>query len=144
MRAPLAAIMSWGLPIVCIEITLQALSHICKHRTSDKKYWVKIMKRPLTATLTWGLPNIRDYTLSTESHRRALNIRQKVLGEYGENIADSYHGLGVSQCMLTDYMSATESHKRVLNTRQKVLAEDHENTSDSYFNLGITQHMLRD
>ena len=73
-----------------------------------------------------------DYTSATESHKRALNIRQKVLGQDHENIADGYFNLGVAQYMLKDYASATESHKRALNIRQKVLGEDHENTADSY------------
>ena len=53
---------------------------------------------------------LRDYTLATESLKRALNIRQKVLGEDHERTADSYHALGVTQYMLRDYTSAIESH----------------------------------
>ena len=54
---------------------------------------------------------LRDYTLATESHKRALNIRKKVLGEDHERTANSYHVLGVTQYMLRDYTSATESQK---------------------------------
>ena len=74
---------------------------------------------------------LRDYTSATELHKRALNIRQKVLGADQDNTATSYFNLGTTQCMLRDYTSATESHKRALNIRQKVLSEDHENTADS-------------
>ena len=86
---------------------------------------------------------LKNYASATESHKRALNIRQKVLGEDHENTADSYHELGVAQYMLGDYTSATESHKQALSIRQKVLGEDHEKTADSYFNLGVTNISLK-
>ena len=76
-----------------------------------------------------------DYTSATESNKRALNIRQKELGEDHENTAHSYFNLGITQYVLTDNNLATQSHKRALNIRQKALGEDHENTADSYFNL---------
>ena len=37
----------------------------------------------------------KDHTSATESDKRALNIRQKVLGEDHEKTADSYFNLGV-------------------------------------------------
>ena len=52
-----------------------------------------------------------DYTLATESHKQALNIRQKVLGEDQKNTAESYHELGLTQDVLRDYTSATESQQ---------------------------------
>ena len=82
---------------------------------------------------------LRDYTSATESHKRALNIRQKVLGEDHDKTTVSYLNLGATQSMLGDYTLATESHKRALNIRQKVLGEDHKNTADSYHELGLTQ-----
>ena len=64
---------------------------------------------------------LEDYTSATESHKRALkralNIRQKVLGEDHENATESYFNLGLTQYILSDYTSATESNKRVLNIR---------------------------
>ena len=60
---------------------------------------------------------LEDYTSATESHKRALNIRQKVLGEDHKKTADSYFNLGATQYILSDYTSATESNKRVLNIR---------------------------
>ena len=42
---------------------------------------------------------LKDYMSAIESRKRALNIGQKVLGEDHENNVDSYHGLGVSQCI---------------------------------------------
>ena len=55
-----------------------------------------------------------DYTSATESNKRALNIRQKVLGEHHKKTASCYYKLGASQNMLYDYTSATESKKRAL------------------------------
>ena len=86
---------------------------------------------------------LNDYMSATKSNKRALNIRQKVLGEDHEKTADSYFNLrtksyanlGNTQYVLKDYTSATESHKRALNIRQKILGEDRENTPHSYFNL---------
>ena len=72
-----------------------------------------------------------DYASATESNKRALNIRQKVLGEYHKKTASSYYKLGASQYMLYDYTSATESKKRALK-RQKVFGEDYESSSKSY------------
>ena len=69
---------------------------------------------------------LSDYTSATESHMRALNIRQKVFGKDHESTAPSYANLGITQYMLRDYTSATESHKGALNIRQKVLGEDYE------------------
>ena len=51
---------------------------------------------------------LKEYTSAIESHKRALNIRQKVLGEDDENTADSYNELGRTQYMLKDYTSAIE------------------------------------
>ena len=51
-----------------------------------------------------------DYTSATESHKRALTIKQTVFGENHENTAESYHWLRLTQNMLSDYSSATESH----------------------------------
>ena len=64
---------------------------------------------------------IKDYTSATESHKRALNIRQKVLGEGHAKTADSYHKLGFTQYLLKGYTSATESesNKRALNIGQR-------------------------
>ena len=73
-----------------------------------------------------------DYTSATESNERALNIRQKVLGEYHKKTASSYYKLGASQYMLYDYTSATESKKRALKIRQKVFGEDYESSAKSY------------
>ena len=67
---------------------------------------------------------LRDYTSATESHKGALSIRQKVLGEDNENTACSYHEPGPTQYMLRDYTSGTGSHMQALNIRQKVLGED--------------------
>ena len=80
---------------------------------------------------------LKDYTSATESHKRALKMRQTVLGEYHEKTAESYHCLGLTQYMLRDYTSATESHKGALNIRQKVLGEDYEKIADSHHNLGL-------
>ena len=82
---------------------------------------------------------IRDHTSATESHKRGLKIRQKILGEDHENTADSHHNFWCNQYMLNDYVLATESHKRALKIRQKVLGEDHEKTAESYHNWGATQ-----
>ena len=38
----------------------------------------------------------KDFDSATESHKRGLNIRQKVLGEDHENTADSYFKLGLT------------------------------------------------
>ena len=100
---------------------------------------MKIMRALPKVTLTWGTQYmLRDYTSATESHKRALNVRQKVLGADQDNTATSYFNLGTTQCMLRDYTSATESHKRALNIRQKVLSEDHENTADKYHDVGMS------
>ena len=53
---------------------------------------------------------LSDYTSVTESHKRALKIRQTVLGENHKNTAESYLWLGLTQYMLINYTSATESH----------------------------------
>ena len=66
------------------------------------------------------------------------------MGEDNEKTADSYHELGLTQCMLSDYTSATESHKRALNIKQMVLRDDNEKTADSFHELGLTQYMLKD
>ena len=66
---------------------------------------------------------LRDYTSATESHKRALNIRQKVLGEDHEKTADN---LGITQIELGDRTSASDSHKRVEEIRLKASSEDHE------------------
>ena len=49
---------------------------------------------------------LRDYTSAIESHKRALNIRQKVLGEDNENTTDSYYEQGLTQYMIKDNTSA--------------------------------------
>ena len=64
-----------------------------------------------------------DYTSATESHKWALNIREKVLGEDHEKTADN---LGITQIKLGDHTSASDPHKRVREIRQKALGEDHE------------------
>ena len=66
---------------------------------------------------------LRDYTSATESHKWALNIRQKVLGEDHEKTADN---LGITQIKLGDRTSASDSHKRLGEIRQKASSEDHE------------------
>ena len=88
--------------------------------------------------------NAYDYTSATESHKRALKIRQTVLGENHENTTKSYHWLGITQYMLCDYTSATESHKQALKIRQTVLGKNHEKTAESHYYLGITQYKLSD
>ena len=95
---------------------------------------------------------LNDYMSATKSNKRALYIRQKILGEDHEKTADSYFNLrtksyanlGITQYMLKDNTSATESHMQALNIRQKVLGDDRENTIYSHFNLGITQFVLKD
>ena len=62
---------------------------------------------------------IKDYASATGSHKRALDIRQKVLGEGHAKTADSYHKLGLTQYLLKGYTSATESNKRALNIGQR-------------------------
>ena len=75
---------------------------------------------------------IKDYTSATESHKRALNIRQEVLGKDHKKTGVSYYNLratqyvlrdklGATQYVLSDYTSATESLKRTLIIRQKVM-----------------------
>ena len=64
---------------------------------------------------------IKDYTSATESHKRALNIRQEVLGKDHKKTGVSYYKLGATQYVLSDYTSATESLKRTLIIRQKVM-----------------------
>ena len=86
---------------------------------------------------------LKDNTSATESHKRALNIRQKVLGGDRENTAHSYFNLGITQYVLKDNNLATQSHKRALNIRQKVLGEDDGNNDCSYHELGLTQYMHR-
>ena len=83
-----------------------------------------------------------NYTSANESHKRALTIRQTVLGENHEKTAESNHYLGLTQFMLSNCTSATESHKRALKIRQTVLAENHENTAESNHHLGLTQLCL--
>ena len=55
---------------------------------------------------------LSDYTSATESNKRVLNIRQKILGEHHKKTAASYANLGITQQMLKNHTSATWSHKR--------------------------------
>ena len=108
MRIPLTSTMMWECLNVCLTIICQPLSQTSEHYTSDKRYWVRIMRRPLTATLTWGLKATltwglpKDNTSATESHMQALNIRQKVLGDDRENTIYSHFNLGITQFVLKD------------------------------------------
>ena len=58
---------------------------------------MKIMRTPLVSYFNLGITQfeLQDYTSATESHKRALNIRQKVLGEEHEDTADSYSEVGI-------------------------------------------------
>ena len=63
-------------------------------------------------------------TTALESHKRALEIRVKLLGEKHSETADSYHEVGGTQYSLGNYTAALESHKRALEIRVKLFGEE--------------------
>ena len=97
---------------------------------------MKIMRALLKATLIWGTQYLlRDYTSVTESHKRALNIRQEALGEDHEDTTDSYPTLGITHYMLKDY---TLARVKQASTKHETKGIDHENTADKYHDVGMS------
>lgn len=72
-----------------------------------------------------------NHSAALKSHKRALNIRQTMLGEHNELTAESYYAVGESHAKLGDFSAALENHKNALRIRLELLGE-HEKTEESY------------
>jgi tetratricopeptide (TPR) repeat protein len=83
-----------------------------------------------------------DYAIALEYQKRALEIRESVLGKNHPDTAASYHNIGFVYDALGDYATALEYQKRALEIREAVLGKNHPDTAGSYNNIGSVYHSL--
>ena len=77
-----------------------------------------------------------DYAAALPLHKRALAIREKVLGPEHPETATSLDHLALLPQAQGDYAAALPLHKRALAIREKVLGPKHPETAISLGNLG--------
>ena len=100
------------------------------------------------ATLFDRLGNIYyhlgDYEKAQPLYEKALDIREKVLGEKHPDTATSYNNLAGLYESLGDYEKALPLYKKALKINKEVLGESHPSTATSYNNLAGLYRFLGD
>jgi tetratricopeptide (TPR) repeat protein len=77
-----------------------------------------------------------DYPRAIEYYTRALEIRERVLGEEHPDTAKDYNNIGVAYYGQGDYPLALEHYTHALEIRERVLGEEHPATAISNFCIG--------
>ena len=78
-----------------------------------------------------------DYVNSTKLYRRALEIREKVLGPDHPSVATTLNNLGGLYRAQGKYDEAEPLYRRALEIREKVLGPDHPYVATTLNNLGL-------
>jgi tetratricopeptide (TPR) repeat protein len=82
-----------------------------------------------------------DYNTALDYYKKALTIREKVLGTEHPDTATSYNNIANTYKAQGDYDTALEYYKQVLTIREKVLGTEHPDTATSYNNIGQIYHV---
>ena len=80
---------------------------------------------------------VAEYKKAEELYKKALEIRERILGEEHPDTATSYNNLGVVYARQGEYKKAEELYKKALEIRERILGEEHPDTATSYNNLGV-------
>lgn len=86
--------------------------------------------------------SLGNYHLSLEYEKKAVEIREKVLGKEHPDTAMSYNNIGLIFGDLGRYEEALEWAKKALEIREKVLGKEHLDTAMSYNNIGASLEKL--
>ena len=76
-----------------------------------------------------------DYTKALEYYKKALEIREKVLGPEHPDTATVYNNIALVYGGQGDYAKALEYYKKALEIREKVLGLKHPDTAATYNNI---------
>ena len=82
------------------------------------------------------------YSDALKWHKKALVIREKVLGADHPDTATTYNNIGLVYYSLGDYEKALEWYEKALAIQEKVLGADHPVTAATYNNIGLVYYSL--
>ena len=85
-----------------------------------------------------------DYSKALELFTKALNIRQKILGEYHSDTVDTCYIIGGIYKNIANYPKAIEFYERTLNIQEKILGKNHPDIADIYNNIGSVYGYMGD
>ena len=130
---------------------LALAARLAPHAESAAEFCAKLCadKEKVTAADLYGnLGNYYwfagDYAKALEMHRKALAIKEKVLGTEHPDTAASYNNIGVVYRDMGDYAKAFEMFEKALLIREKVLGTEHPDTAKSYNNIGNAYFAMGD
>ena len=78
-----------------------------------------------------------EYKKAEELYKKALLVREKILGEEHPSIATSYNNLAGVYDSQGKYKEAEELYKKALLIREKILGNEHPDTANIYNNLAL-------
>jgi tetratricopeptide (TPR) repeat protein len=78
----------------------------------------------------------RDHALAVAAHRRALELRERLLGPDHPDVAISCNNLAIAFAGTGDHDAARRMHERALGIRRRVLGSSHPDVGTSHANLG--------
>jgi tetratricopeptide (TPR) repeat protein len=84
------------------------------------------------------------YSDALKWHKKALAIREKVLGADHPDTATTYNNIAGVYYSLGDYEQALERLEKALAIQEKVLGADHPDTAATYNNIGLVYDSLGD
>lgn len=91
-----------------------------------------------------GFSRFGDHRRALEFHRKALEIRERVLPPDHPDLAISYNNVGSTYDDLGDHAKALEFLRKALEIQEKVLSPDHPDLAISYGNVGSIYGKLGD
>ncbi|MDR0736396.1 MAG: tetratricopeptide repeat protein, partial [Zoogloeaceae bacterium] len=78
-----------------------------------------------------------DYNEALEWYRKALDIKEKVLGKDHPDTATTYNNIALVYKAQGEYGKALEEYRKALDILEKVLGKDHPYTATTYNNIGL-------
>ncbi len=119
-----------GSPLECQHYMSFAENIIKKVNMGDGLEQVEIIN-----ALAYLLQYMAEYEKARGLCRKALAIRERVLGEEHPDTAASYNNLAGVYASQGEYGKAEVLYKKALAIRERVLGEEHPDTATSYNNL---------
>ncbi|MDR0898071.1 MAG: tetratricopeptide repeat protein [Oscillospiraceae bacterium] len=127
----------------------QAWKHVTQIAAQAEKQWaededVHKVVASIYHGVGHGLQHKGDYSAALEWHKKALAIREKILGMEHCDTAITYGNLALVSHAQGDYSAALEWNQKALAIFEKIFGKEHRNTAIAYNNLAMVYHALGD
>ncbi|MDR2118891.1 MAG: tetratricopeptide repeat protein [Tannerellaceae bacterium] len=90
--------------------------------------------------LGYGYDELADYSQAMEWYRKALKIRERVLGASHPSTAIAYNSIAAVYDDQGNYVQALEWHLKALEIHEKVLGASHPDTATAYNNIALVYY----